>query len=190
MNIQYEIWRPVVGYEGLYEVSNLGRVKSCERFVWNGYGCGHWHRYKEKIMAKKKHRKHYSVGLFKDGKGTFFQISHLVVKAFPEICGPWFEGCEVHHIDHNPSNNNASNLLVLSVAEHRKIHSESEVTSELKRNGRKNTKPVLQLKNGVPYFIWESIREAEKIGGFTYRSIQYCLNGEYTHHKGFQWKAL
>lgn len=52
----------------------------------------------------------------------------VIARAFPEICGEWFVGAEVHHKDFNPFNNHPSNLLVLSKAEHQKIHSESEIT--------------------------------------------------------------
>lgn len=66
-------------------------------------------------------------------------IHILVAKAFPEICGEWFEGCHVHHIDHNPLNNRADNLKVMTAEEHIKLHKESEITRRKKANfGEKN----------------------------------------------------
>ncbi len=185
-----EEWRPVVGYEGLYEVSNCGRVKSCEKVVWNNYGVGHWHKYKEKVMKLSLVKNRYSAQLSKNGEYEYPQVSRLVAKAFPEICGEWFEGCVVHHIDHNTKNNNASNLVVMPAEEHKKLHSESEITNELKRTSKKSMKHLLQLKNGVPYFIWKSIQEAADIGGFTYRAIEHCLTGDYSNHKGYQWELF
>lgn len=51
------------------------------------------------------------------------RYAHLeVAKAFPEICGEWFEGCEVHHKDGNSLNNEASNLIVCTHDEHVEFH--------------------------------------------------------------------
>lgn len=66
-------------------------------------------------------------------------IHILVAKAFPEICGEWFEGCHVHHKDHNPLNNRADNLQIMTAKDHIKLHRESEITKKRKANkGEKN----------------------------------------------------
>ena len=93
--MQKEIWRPIDGFEGLYEVSNLGRVKS----LWF---C------REKILKPKKRRNGYlQVGLRRNGKRKTFLIHRLVGEAF--IPNP--EGFEqVNHIDENKSNNCVSNI--------------------------------------------------------------------------------
>ena len=93
-----EQWLPVEGYEGLYEVSNLGRVKSLN---YNHTG-------KEKILKPKKHRDGYlQVQLWRDGKHKMFQVHRLVATAF--IPNP--EGFEqVNHRDEVKTNNCASNL--------------------------------------------------------------------------------
>lgn len=57
-----------------------------------------------------------------DGKVHYAHIE--VAKAFPEICGEWYEGCEVHHKDGNRLNNEATNLLVCSKEEHSILHNE------------------------------------------------------------------
>ena len=65
----------------------------------------------------------------------------VVARAFPEICGNWFNGCHVHHKDGNPLNNKAENLICLSPAEHNLIHKKGKRTrlgihhtEETKRN--------------------------------------------------------
>lgn len=67
---------------------------------------------KLKWNINKRRNNETSVCLCKDGVVTRVKVSHLVARAFPEICGEWFEGCEVDHIDTNRLNNNAYNLRV------------------------------------------------------------------------------
>ena len=94
MNI-IEIWKPVDGYEGLYEVSNLGRVKSLK------YG-------NEKVLKPVKDKDGYLVvSLYRDGKRKMFKIHRLVAIAF--IPNP--EGFEqINHIDEDKTNNVALNI--------------------------------------------------------------------------------
>lgn len=66
--------------------------------------------------------------------------SVIIAKAFPEICGEWFEGCEVHHIDEDKSNNTPENLICLSRDEHLSIHTPDFVQKMVERN----SKPVHQ----------------------------------------------
>lgn|SRR5574343_242179 len=68
-------------------------------------------------------------------------VHRLVAKAY---CEEWFDGCEVHHIDHNKLNNDASNLVCISKLEHKKIHAndmeltiKEEPCKEPKRKKRK-----------------------------------------------------
>ena len=74
-----EQWKPVVGYEGLYEVSNLGRVKSLSReVVGNG---GSTYMTKERIL-KPASKKYPQVSLSKDGTQKSYRVHTLVVEAF------------------------------------------------------------------------------------------------------------
>ncbi len=96
-----ELWRPVKGYEGLYEVSNKGRVRSVERIDARGQ-----HR-KSKIMSVKKIQNTKKVTFFRDGKSKTFTLKKLVADAFLEkpkaneklVC-----------VDGNPDNICAENL--------------------------------------------------------------------------------
>lgn len=106
-----EIYRNVFGYEGLYEVSNLGNVMSVERTFIGGYGAV-CHTGGKLLIPKinKKRQNRVQVCLCKDGNKKMHFISILIARAFPEICGEWFDGCQVDHIDGNPMNNVAANL--------------------------------------------------------------------------------
>jgi hypothetical protein len=93
-----EIWKPIKNYEGLYEVSNLGRVKSLPK--------GKFSRKSEMILTLRKHP-YKCVNLCKDGKVSTKTVHRLVAEAF--IANPYNKPV-INHIDCNPSNNNVSNL--------------------------------------------------------------------------------
>lgn len=106
-----EVWKPIKGFEGLYEVSNMGRVKSLDR-AYNlpiEYFPGGKALKKGRIISGNKGDKHYQqVALFdRQGKKKYASIHRLVAEAF--IPNP--EGKkQVNHIDGNKQNNNVSNL--------------------------------------------------------------------------------
>ena len=79
--MQEEIWRDVVGYEGYYQVSNLGRVKSVERVVLSKNG--REIHYKERLRKFSKNAKGYlNVSLTRDCKTKTYLVSRLVATAF------------------------------------------------------------------------------------------------------------
>lgn len=90
-----EEWRPVVGYEDFYEVSNLGRVKSV------GYGI-------DRILKPSPNGKGYlQVKLYKNGEKSMHLVHILIMRAFVGKCP---DGYEVDHYDWNPRNNKLDNL--------------------------------------------------------------------------------
>lgn len=93
-----EMWKPISGYEGLYEVSNFGRVKSLK------FG-------KEKILTPGNYKGYLSVQLCKDGKRKMMRVHRLVAEAF--IPNP--NKLEtVNHKDEDKTNNSANNLEWMS----------------------------------------------------------------------------
>lgn len=72
--------------------------------------------------------------LDESGKLTTYYAHIEVAKAFPEICGVWFDGCEVHHKDGNALNNEASNLIVCTKEQHIEFHRKKNVIKEERRN--------------------------------------------------------
>lgn len=105
-----EEWKPVKGYEGYYEVSNLGRVKALSRIVQtktkNGKSCTR--ALPEHIMAQPHASNGYlQVALSKGGSPRIYRVHRLVAAAF--LDNP-YNLPEVNHIDEDKSNNSVSNL--------------------------------------------------------------------------------
>ena len=102
-----EIWRSIDGYEGLYEVSNTGLIRSLDRFV------GNRNRIKGKILSIKIEKNGYcSVALFKYGKMKRYLVHRLVARAF--IPNP-DNLPQVNHKNEDKSNNNVDNLEWCSI---------------------------------------------------------------------------
>ena len=98
-----EIWKDVIGYEGLYLVSNLGRVKSIKRQVAGGV-----RNTPEKILKQHLQKEGYfTVVLYKDGIPKRLSVHRLVAIAF---CDNPHNFPVVNHKDENKSNNLATNL--------------------------------------------------------------------------------
>ena len=101
-----EIWKPVVGYEGLYEVSSYGRVKSLDRYVKYSDGRIYLHKGKVLSLAKDKNG-YFVVSLYFNGKHNTIKVHRLVAQAF--IPNP-DNLPEVNHLDEDKTNNRVENL--------------------------------------------------------------------------------
>jgi len=109
-----ERWASVLGYEGLYEVSDLGRIRRIGMAAKTGKGHGGGARI-GRILKPQKHRGGYrAVQLWKDGKLRNFLVHIIVAHAF---LGPTPKGKEVNHDDGHKPNCAASNLEYLTRAE-------------------------------------------------------------------------
>jgi hypothetical protein len=104
-----EQWKDIAGFEGRYQVSDLGRVKSLahpQRYVLRN-GQEHYRMTREKIIAQQNNNSGYPlVHLHLDNKRTAVTVHTLVAEAFVEP----LEGETVNHIDGVKTNNAASNL--------------------------------------------------------------------------------
>lgn len=191
-----EIWKDIEGYEGLYQVSNLGRIYSVPRVVNKNQKVGGQFI----TPSKPKCKNYFRVGLHKSGRQYLEILAHLVAKAFPEICGDWFAGCEVHHKNHNSLDNRAENLIVLTLEEHNKLHSNSEITYSKRSKSqvtawKTRTKRVAWQKAVEQYDLqgnyintYSSLKEAAKQTGTNIPAMSSCLNGKYKTAGGFKWK--
>ena len=114
MENQIEVWKDVKNYEGFYKVSNLGRVKSLDRFVSNGKSK---RTFKEGVILKYgrsgRNRSYLRVNLNKHGKSKSRTVHQLVVEAFLDE-NYKKNGYVVDHIDENKENNSLSNLRIFT----------------------------------------------------------------------------
>lgn len=102
-----EAWRPVVGYEGLYEVSNLGRIKTCPKLIPNLLTGGDSLR-RPKIMKTARDKSgHHHLSFTKDGVKKNVFLHHAVARAF---LGPCPDGKLTLHQKDDRDNNRAASL--------------------------------------------------------------------------------
>lgn len=106
MDQSNEIWKPVVGYEGIYEVSDQGRVRSLDRIV--AHNSGRTQRVYGKAMSVNRNSRGYmNVGLHKNGTLKTGAVHVLVLQAF---VGPRPDGQVCRHLNGNPIDNRLANL--------------------------------------------------------------------------------
>lgn len=181
-----EIWKDIEGYEGLYQVSNLGRVRSLDRIV--KFSDGHSQPMKGKILVfGKNHGGYWQVGLSKNSKSTRKSVHRLVAETF--IPNPNNYPC-VNHKDEVKTNNRVDNLEWVTYKENtnygtcierRVKHTDWTIKNEFMR------KKVYQYDKELNLVkTWSSACECEKYG-FSQSCISRCCRKERYSYKGFYW---
>ena len=169
-----EIWCDVKGYEGKYQVSNMGRVKSLN------YRCTG----KERILKPLKRGNGYLfVLLYQGGKYKECFVHRLVLMTFNPCTD--MENLDCNHLDEDKENNNLSNLQWTSHKENINYGTHNARVTE------KNSIPIVQLSLEGKYIrSWKSSMDAERIGGFTNQNITECCKGKRKTHGGYKWMYL
>lgn len=179
-----EIWKDIKGFEGIYQISNCGRIKSLARKV--DRFSTRWEKdasyyVAERIRTGSPSRGGYLfIPLNKDGQVYPKRVNRLVAEAFLE---GYSEDKEVHHIDGDKTNNNVENLMCLPIKEHRNKH-----TNKIK---------IVGEKDGV-VLTFNSIEDVAFIG-FTPSDVSRCCKcatlpttdpkrKKYATHKGYKWR--
>lgn len=109
-NLPNEIWKDIPHYEGLYQVSNLGRIKSIKRNVWR---TTHYYPIKARILSQSRPKKYLCITLSKVGYNKSFQVHQLIAMAFLGHVRNGFT-LVVDHKDNNPLNNHVDNLEIVT----------------------------------------------------------------------------
>ena len=190
-----EIWVDIKGYEGFYQVSNLGRVKSLKRIARHSSGGNKI--LKEKLLKQTVNKRGYVVvTLYKDGVSKQFKIHTLVAVAFiPNVENKPY----IDHINTIKTDNRVEDLRWVTEKE----NSNNELTLKhikegCKNNGRNtphkygaehpNSRQIVQLSLDLDLIkIWGSGGEAERLEGFNHGHISKCCKGKAKTHKGYKW---
>lgn len=195
-NVQ-EIWRPVAGYEGLYEVSNCGSVKSL--YYQNGGNKKLPKKYNPQIMtATKNSDGYYGLILSKNGEKKYRSVASLVADAFPEAMHRrWFEGAtQINHRDEDKSNNfvdpsnpENSNLEWTTNYENSNWGTRNERISRTKMGNCYNQKTVImETLDGTFIDSFFSTFEAARCTGFCQSGIRQAAAGVIKTYKKHKWR--
>jgi len=169
-----EVWKDITEYEGLYQVSNFGRVKSLAKKDRLG------HIRIERMMKLGKRHKYLGAWIRKDNVVKPVSVHRIVAKVF--IPNPDNKP-QVNHKDRNTLNNSVNNLEWCTQLENMK-HAEKNNPFMFRK------KPIIQMINGKKINIFESALDAQRKTGIDNSAIQKCCKNQRKLASGFQWKYL
>ena len=175
-----QIWKDIVGYEGLYKVSNLGNVISLH---FNHSKMYNIKKLKPTIVSNKYKNKIYNqpqVRLYKNGNIKHLYVSRLVYSAFK---GEIPNGFQIDHKDANSQNNRLDNLQLLTRSENQKKKFKDNpnlITGKPKRK-------ILCLNNHI---VYESLSDASRKLNLRIQNLWAVLNRKSKHVKGYIFRYL
>lgn len=209
--IMLEIWRPIDGYTGLYEVSSLGKIRSLLRKKDNNHG---------RLLSPSPNTDGYlTVVLTKDSQRKSFKVHRLVAQAFIPNPNSY---PQVNHKDENKSNNQVTNLEwctakynnnyggrisrasknIQKASFGRKLSEETKdkirkahlgkklSKSSIRKRTTKVIKPVVQLTSNNSFVKKYDRVTSVSDYGFDYTDVLRCCRGTRKTHKGFHWMYL
>ena len=180
-----EVWKDIKGYEGIYRISDLGRIMSVNFGPKN-----HVNNSEPKLLKLTKSSSGYlHVQLYKNGKPSTKLVHILVAEAFVE--NPQGKP-EINHIDGNKFNNTPSNLEWVTKSENLKHAARTglRINPNKGKFGKDNhcSKPVLQYDlDGNFIKKWDSQTEAAKHIGTNPVNISHCTSGRIKMSRNYIW---
>lgn len=164
-----ELWKNVPEYEGLYQISSLGQVRSLKK--------------NKLLKPETTHFGHKRVRLYKDGVTKKIYVHQLVARAFipnPNLF-PY-----VNHMDQNPANNHADNLEWCT-----QKHNLNYGTRNQRLRQSIDAPHVRQLTPDG-YFVaeYQSVLVAAELLGYDYSNIYKCCRGEKQTMYGYKWELV
>lgn len=184
-----EIWKDIKGYEGYYQVSNFGNVRSLDRFD------GVHDRKGTKIKPNLKQNGYLQVGLRKHNKRKWFGIHRLVATHF--LRNPNNKP-QVNHIDCNKQNNNVSNLEWVTGKENQEHAVKHGLRASMPKGQNhafygkcgsesRSAKPVIRYDRKTGETKLYKAKILAKYDGFDVTSISKCCHKKLKTHKGYEW---
>lgn len=193
MSNNVEIWKPVVGYEGLYEVSSMGRVRSLDRRIsyisrtQEGKEYTTTHTHKSKLM--KQHNNHFGykvIALCMDGKYRTYMVHRLVAEAF--IPNP-NNYPVVNHKDENKQNNCVENLEWCT-----QQYNINYGNGNIRRIDTRNQNKSYHYQREVGQYTLDGVLikkyPSASDTGYCRESIRDCCNGRQKTAYGYKWGYL
>ena len=167
-----EVWRPVVGYEGYYEVSNLGRVKSLPRATTRG-------RILKPYVNKRNGCVYYALSM--NGKQRTVRGHKIVLEAFTDYRVGSLDGVCIDHRDGDKTNNNLENLEPVTFSENMKRAKENDLL-HFKGNA------CIDLDSKQVYKTF--CEAARACGGKQGEMIRRVCDGERSHYRNRHFARL
>jgi len=195
-NLPGEQWKDIPGFEGLYEISSLGRIKSLRR--WRGAGFDRGYYTKESIRKQNARRRKnqllkeytYTIAnsLTKDGKSISRYTSRYVYSAFVAPFDLDDKTRMISYRDCNGRNLHYRNLFLTTKSD---IQKRSYRLKRSQPEFVKHSLPVRQLTmEGRIVAHYASLKEAEEKTGIIFSAIAACIDGRIYQSHGFRWDSL
>lgn len=179
METKNEIWKDIEGFEGYYQVSNIGRVRSLDRVIERK---GKPARLKGKILSQVVNCGYLYVGFRKNGDGKYYHhaVHRLVGKAF--VSG-YKEGYDINHKDNVRSNNNAENLEWCT-----RSYNIQYMRDYFPRIDTQKREVIQMDLDGNEIAKYEKMNDAAKATGINVGNIGNVCQGRSKTAGGYRWR--
>lgn len=176
-----EVWKDVPNYEGIYKVSNFGRIKMVKRTLIDSLGKKI--NKKEHILKPRTGNRYYMIALYKNGKREDLLLHRLIAQTF--IPNPENKPF-VNHKDENCFNNCSDNLMWCTQKENMNW---GTINERMSKNSKSKRKVNQYDMDGNFIKQWDCMTDFYKSKGLKLKTgIIECCKGRRQSHMGYKWK--